>query len=739
MSFVTRFRKAFERFIETRSGNTLEVPGLLGNSSLVVPTGVGANVYVTLWDGSVIEVVNRRVSNKAGTHVVVGIDPAEPGVLQVLRRRGVFGEDDKTIDLANHADSHQYPNYDWIPLRQEQFLPLLVLPDGEGGFVVRVYAATVQKSDGSGWFRVGNQTIDLTSHKPTAGARYVRIESDDAGTLSVIDGSLVSAKELLTLSHIPAGTGLPIVAVRLYDGQEEIRRDNVIDDFIDLRAALLSLGKYMLASDYDSDGDGAVDMAEGLKETGGPTEMALGAVADGKYLKRSGSAIVGGDPGDMSKATYDADDDGAVDMAEGLKEISGPTELALGSVADGQYLKRSGSSIVGDTPAGSGDMTKAVYDTNDDGSVNEADIATIAQGLEETGGPTDLAMGAVADGQYLKRSGSSIVGDSGTGGSGSLTVEEADGSPSVGSVDKIRVRGGTVTDEGSGDVLLDILGGIAMQNEIMNFPPLENADGAQPEWWEKSADCTLTNEDVAGESLTAKYSLRCFKVVTTSNNKYAYQRMTYADQPRVKAGEKLSVMVAVWSVASAAARIRLITSASTAVVSSSTTAASWTVLRAEGIALDGTYVDIQLEVDSGTAYFIPLGCNVGQYAIRLRNRGLRYVYREPISVLSLTDVATGSTGTIDLTANTSNITVMALVSHWASDWTGDGWNVSVRRGGGTNYGLILQPENGSYRAQSQINILLDDGQAYGWSVGRWAGGGALNELYAQLQGYWEWE
>lgn len=45
-----------------------------------------------------------------------------------------------------------------------------------------------------------------------------------------------------------------------------------------------------------------------------------------------------------------------------------------------------------------------------------------AHGIVETGGPTVLAMGAVADGEYLRRSGSSVVGGTPSGGSGSLTV-----------------------------------------------------------------------------------------------------------------------------------------------------------------------------------------------------------------------------------------------------------------------------------------------------------------------------
>jgi hypothetical protein len=89
----------------------------------------------------------------------------------------------------------------------------------------------------------------------------------------------------------------------------------------------------------------------------------LGAGTSGQFLQTQGA---GADPqwatpagsGDMTKAVYDQDDDGAVDMAEGLKTTTGPTELTMGAVADGEYLKRSGSTIVGDTPGGgSGAMT----------------------------------------------------------------------------------------------------------------------------------------------------------------------------------------------------------------------------------------------------------------------------------------------------------------------------------------------------------------------------------------------
>ncbi len=118
----------------------------------------------------------------------------------------------------------------------------------------------------------------------------------------------------------------------------------------------------------------------------------------------------GGGIGDMLKSVYDTGNDGIVDNSQALQETGGPTKLVMAGVADNTFLKRSGTTIIGSTPAGAGDMTKAVYDTGDDGIVDSS------QGLRETGGPTSLAMGAVTDGQFLKRVGAAVVGAAGTGG-----------------------------------------------------------------------------------------------------------------------------------------------------------------------------------------------------------------------------------------------------------------------------------------------------------------------------------
>lgn len=87
--------------------------------------------------------------------------------------------------------------------------------------------------------------------------------------------------------------------------------------------------------------------------------------------------------GDMLKATYDLDDSGKVDTAEDLSipgQAAGDVLYCDGSRWNrlakdiGKFLKSGDFAPTWDTPAGSGDMTKAVYDLNEDSRVDTAEV-----------------------------------------------------------------------------------------------------------------------------------------------------------------------------------------------------------------------------------------------------------------------------------------------------------------------------------------------------------------------------
>jgi hypothetical protein len=64
----------------------------------------------------------------------------------------------------------------------------------------------------------------------------------------------------------------------------------------------MSLGRRIRQFFHGGDLEGSspnptVKQARGLRETSGPTTLVLGAIADGEFLKRSGATVVGGAPG----------------------------------------------------------------------------------------------------------------------------------------------------------------------------------------------------------------------------------------------------------------------------------------------------------------------------------------------------------------------------------------------------------------------------------------------------------
>lgn len=59
---------------------------------------------------------------------------------------------------------------------------------------------------------------------------------------------------------------------------------------------------------------------------------------------------------DLRRIRQEIEQKQTVDLARGLIETSGPTALFVGSVSDGQFLKRDGSTIIGAAGGGGGGL-----------------------------------------------------------------------------------------------------------------------------------------------------------------------------------------------------------------------------------------------------------------------------------------------------------------------------------------------------------------------------------------------
>jgi len=234
----SRLRKALKQVQKLQTGWTDISYKVMGKADGTITTGVDGIVFVRdPLNGQVITVYNSIApTNRPGLQVEVGRLVGED-IYRVKGVRDSYGAPAGGGQISRHSHEELF-------IGRDRFLPFFVFPIEGGGFTVQIYGDIIIKGDSTfGW--IANQTLDLSSYVPTAGAKYVLIEADEDGVIYVTEGDLVDAKELLTIADIPPVTSgrIPSCAVRLYDSQTQLYRDpNSINDFIDVRSITSSGG-----------------------------------------------------------------------------------------------------------------------------------------------------------------------------------------------------------------------------------------------------------------------------------------------------------------------------------------------------------------------------------------------------------------------------------------------------------------------------------------------------------------
>jgi hypothetical protein len=216
-------------------------PALLGASDGTIRVDVADRyVYVRTENGDTLIVWNERVQELANLPIWIGFDQLSPRRLQVLGARDVYTSP-MGVNIPTHHENHEWLNSDTVWVKGQQLLPLLITPVED--MTVRIHPGEVMIWDA--WREVIDQELDLTSHIPTAGARWALIEIIDAtgtqyGVPHVVDGTIVEDNiGLLNSMSIPAPSddGVPIAAIKMYDGQAVITQNQFENDILDLRMA----------------------------------------------------------------------------------------------------------------------------------------------------------------------------------------------------------------------------------------------------------------------------------------------------------------------------------------------------------------------------------------------------------------------------------------------------------------------------------------------------------------------
>lgn len=223
------------------------VYGTLGNQNGVVNVPDRPNYSYVMIDGHLVEVFNTRVAAKPGLGVMVGYDPNQPSLLQVLSVRPIERTGatpaNQAITQKHHA-SHEWLSPDggddivYVQLRQ--IMPLRPMP--AGGYLVSIQYDIQLINDA--WMLVGGTTVDLSSQAGSLSSdeeMFALISlSLSTGELAITAGSAATLGDL-ALSDIPETPSghKPICAVRLYYGQAAIVEARTHNDLVDLRWAMV--------------------------------------------------------------------------------------------------------------------------------------------------------------------------------------------------------------------------------------------------------------------------------------------------------------------------------------------------------------------------------------------------------------------------------------------------------------------------------------------------------------------
>jgi hypothetical protein len=296
--------------------------------------------------------------------------------------------------------------------------------------------------------------------------------------------------------------------------------------------------------------------------------------------------------------------------------------------------------------------------------------------------------------------------------------------------------------------------GSVLQNEVKGWPPLVQIGAGfdlvtNAQWFIDVATTTTkaTAVPISGEAgLDAKFS-DAIKCVTSTANAGWAQRYTYADEPRIKLGTKLSALVWVASTAGGVdCVVKLLNSdASQTVGTLVLTDGDWDLYSVNGHVCAGTYVDLQVtKTTAGTFYAGgSITVMVGSSAIALKPRGLRFRWLDPVTAVDFTGAADPATWTtVDLTSAASALAVKALINAFIYEQLSE-YKLFIRRhdsaAGANDQSLVLYLDTAGTSVQNQVMALLDDAQIFEYYLDRTANTSNIDAGGLYLQGYEEWE
>ncbi len=286
-----------------------------------------------------------------------------------------------------------------------------------------------------------------------------------------------------------------------------------------------------------------------------------------------------------------------------------------------------------------------------------------------------------------------------------------------------------------------------VQNEFHWPPPYFGELDANNQWWHKvGTPSTAPTWVAAGDGSTGKEYGGTIKTIAAAAGDGMKDTWTYANEPRVIAGQRISILLAIWSVAGVPLTATLINSDGTRTDANPVTQAAWSIVAIENHLLAGTSCDLRVTAGTaGTFYVSPLGARIGSTALLLPPRPMVYqTLDNPPTLKTLTGRGNGNENAwtdIDTTTNTSSLATRLYARANGTENTSQ-YRLHVRRkgssdGASNNNMLWLVDPNTQFAVQDFL-IVLDDQQIFQYYLELFSGATNIDfsEIYATGYDLW---
>lgn len=218
---VTRIIRNLKNLIKQNSGEWLEKqPAWLGKKNGEVIAGNGL-VYIRFHNNKEEVAVNTIAPQRPDIPVIVGRSRTLPKLWQVIQIRDAFNVPASGGAVPYHYQQHMFGAEDMVPIHRKQITQLTVIPlPSKGPFYVRVYGDVRLTSLGNKL--ITTQSMNLASYQPATGFKYVSIESNTSGVLSVHSGTGFSGAATVDKMPVPEAGKYTRAHVLLYATQTAI-------------------------------------------------------------------------------------------------------------------------------------------------------------------------------------------------------------------------------------------------------------------------------------------------------------------------------------------------------------------------------------------------------------------------------------------------------------------------------------------------------------------------------------